>query len=183
MFGNRYFGPAVNSHVTGSGAVRTAATTPSTTPTLSNNGIPTPSNGNLNQKNAPESPAAPENRGQPLPTDTSNGMEGSTPSNPTPASVGEGSATVPRQWAFATAPATGSNNRRSTVRSTVLSDRLTSIARDKGMLVGRRIDVLVQGDTAILQGRVHGQGDRATLANVLSLEPRVNSIDNRLQTE
>jgi hypothetical protein len=189
IFGNRFFGPAVNSSVHGTAAVRTPtpAATPSTVSNLSKNGNSTLSNGNLNQKsdrnNAAESPVAQENREQPLPAETANGIEGSTPSDQASAAFGAGNAAMPRQWAFATVPPTKSNDHRSFVRSAALSDRLTSIARDKGMLVGRRIDVLLQGDTAVLQGKVHGHGDRAALANVLSLEPRVDYIDNRLETE
>jgi hypothetical protein len=66
------------------------------------------------------------------------------------------------------------------VRSPVLSDRLTRIARTKNMLAGRGIDVYLRGDTALVQGAVRTSGDRALLANVVRLEPDVSRIDNQL---
>jgi hypothetical protein len=65
-------------------------------------------------------------------------------------------------------------------RSPGLSDRLTRIARNKGMLVGRAIDVYVSGNAALVQGVVRTRADRALLGNVVGLEPDVSRIDNRL---
>lgn len=86
----------------------------------------------------------------------------------------------PRAWTFAprltpsrTAPGT---------RSADLSDRLTRIARDKGMLGEGRLNVSLYGSVAVIEGAVRTPGDRNALANVLSLEPRVQRIDNRLYT-
>jgi hypothetical protein len=101
-----------------------------------------------------------------------------TPGAATPAAM---STPYPRGWAFAASSLTGRSS--SNARSTELSDRLTQIARDKGMLAGRRINVSLVGDTAVVEGTVRTPGDRAMLANVLSLEPRVQRIDNRLYAE
>jgi hypothetical protein len=59
---------------------------------------------------------------------------------------------------------------------------LTRIARDKGMLAGGRLNVSLDGNVAVIEGGVRTPGDAAALANVLSLEPRVQRIDNRLYT-
>jgi hypothetical protein len=66
------------------------------------------------------------------------------------------------------------------IRSEELSRRLTSIARSKGMLTGSDIDVYLSEGVAIVQGKVRSPGDRTLLANVLSLNPDVGQIDNRL---
>jgi len=69
-------------------------------------------------------------------------------------------------------------------RSPELSERLTRIARDKGMLSGQGIDVYLVGNrVARLQGTVRTSGDRALLANVVGLEPEVYQVDNRLVVE
>jgi hypothetical protein len=68
-------------------------------------------------------------------------------------------------------------------RSPELSDRLTRIARTKGILVGQGIDVYLSNSIAILQGTVRTSGDCALLASVLALEPEVRQIDNRLVAE
>ncbi len=65
-------------------------------------------------------------------------------------------------------------------RSPELSARLTSIARSRGMLASQGINVYLSNDVALLQGTVRTPSDRDTLANVLSLEPEVEHIDNRL---
>ena len=64
-----------------------------------------------------------------------------------------------------------------------LSDRLTRIARTRGMLFGQGIDVYLSNNKALVQGIVHSPGDSALLANVLALEPEVRQIDNRLVPE
>ncbi len=60
------------------------------------------------------------------------------------------------------------------------SNMLTRIACSKGMLTSERIDVYVSNNIALLRGAVRSSADRDTLANVLSLEPGVWQIDNRL---
>jgi hypothetical protein len=65
-------------------------------------------------------------------------------------------------------------------RSPELSNRLTSLARDKGMLVGKGINVYISNDVAVVQGTVRTPADSAVLASVLGLEPEVEHIDNRL---
>ena len=62
-----------------------------------------------------------------------------------------------------------------------LSDRITSIARARGMLASQGISVYLSNDIALLQGTVRTPSDRDTLASVLSLEPDVYRIDNRLE--
>jgi hypothetical protein len=111
---------------------------------------------------------------------TPNGaMPNAAPGAATPAAA---NMPYPHGWAFTTASASKAR-KPSLVRSAELSNSLTQIARDKRMLAGKRIDVLMYGDVAIIQGTVHSYGDSTALANVLSLEPKVNRIDNRLQTE
>ena len=65
-------------------------------------------------------------------------------------------------------------------RSPELSDRLTMIARSRGMLVGKGINVYLSNDFALVRGTVHSPADSAALASVLGLEPDVEHIDNRL---
>jgi hypothetical protein len=85
-------------------------------------------------------------------------------------------------WSFAT----GQNDNRAAAsvdtftRSPELSDRLTRIARSRGMLVGPVIDVLVSGNVAMVQGKVRTQANRLLLGNIVGLEPDVSRIDNRL---
>jgi hypothetical protein len=69
---------------------------------------------------------------------------------------------------------------QSFVRSQKLSEHLTTIARDKGMLAGESINVYLSNNVALVQGRVRSPADRVLLANVLSLSPEVGQIDNRL---
>ena len=67
------------------------------------------------------------------------------------------------------------------IRSPELSDRLTRIARARSMLAGEGINVYLNNkNIALLLGSVRMPGDRVMLANVLSLEPDVGQIDNRL---
>ena len=65
-------------------------------------------------------------------------------------------------------------------RSAELSDRLTRIARAKGMLAGSGLNVYLGNHVALLQGEVRSPGDRTLLANVIGLEPEVRLIDNQL---
>jgi hypothetical protein len=65
-------------------------------------------------------------------------------------------------------------------RSPELSDRLTRIARTRGMLAAQAIDVCLSGNVALVQGAVRTQADRVLLGNVVGLEPDVSQIDNRL---
>jgi hypothetical protein len=73
-----------------------------------------------------------------------------------------------------------SARRQSFSRSPELSDRLTMIARTRGMLVGKGINVYISNDVAVVQGTVRSPADSAALASVLGLEPDVEHIDNRL---
>jgi hypothetical protein len=65
-------------------------------------------------------------------------------------------------------------------RSPELSDRLTQIARSKGMLPGQGIDVYLSNSIALVHGTVRTPSDCVLLANVLATEPEVRQIDNRL---
>ena len=65
-------------------------------------------------------------------------------------------------------------------RSPGLSDRLTQIARSKGILPGQGIDVYLSNNVALLHGTVRAPSDRLLLANILALEPEVRQVDNRL---
>jgi hypothetical protein len=65
-------------------------------------------------------------------------------------------------------------------RSPELSDRLTQIARRKGLLFGPGIDVYVSNNVALIQGAVGTPSDSTLLAGLLALEPEVLRIDNRL---
>ncbi|MGA2062833.1 MAG: hypothetical protein ABSG67_20360 [Thermoguttaceae bacterium] len=73
-----------------------------------------------------------------------------------------------------------SARRQSFSRSPELSDRLTMLARTRGMLVGKGINVYMSNDVALIQGAVRSPADSAALASVLGLEPDVEHIDNRL---
>jgi hypothetical protein len=66
------------------------------------------------------------------------------------------------------------------IRSPELSDRLTQIARNKGLLRGPAIDVYLSNNVALLQGAVGKPGDCALLASLLAIEPEVQQVDNRL---
>ena len=66
------------------------------------------------------------------------------------------------------------------IRSPELSDRLTQIARSKGLLSGPGIDVYLGNNVVLLQGAVRTPSDCVLLASVLALEPEVRQIDNRL---
>lgn len=66
------------------------------------------------------------------------------------------------------------------VLSQQLSNRLTNIARSKGMLSGNSISVYTSNGTARLQGNVNKDSDRVALGYVMSLEPGITRIDNRL---
>jgi hypothetical protein len=65
-------------------------------------------------------------------------------------------------------------------RSPRLSEMLTRIAQTRGILLGRRIDVYVGNNVALVEGDVRSAGGRALLASVLSLEPGVRAVANRL---
>jgi len=66
------------------------------------------------------------------------------------------------------------------VRSPELSERLTRIARSKGMLAGQGIDVYFSNNVAVVRGTVRTHGNGVLLANLLALEPEVQQIDNQL---
>ncbi len=86
---------------------------------------------------------------------------------------------TPQRGRFHTASVLSANPQPYSL-SPELSDRLTSIARTRGMLVGKGINVYLGDNVALLQGTARTPNDRNTLANVLSLEPGVGHIDNRL---
>ena len=65
-------------------------------------------------------------------------------------------------------------------RSAELSDRLTQIARTKGLLFGPAIDVYVSNNVALIQGAVGTPSDSTQLATALAHKPGVLRIDNRL---
>lgn len=69
---------------------------------------------------------------------------------------------------------------RPATRSPELSERLTRLARSKGILSGPSITVYLSNNIARLEGTVHTSHDRALLASILGLEPVVRQIDNRL---
>jgi hypothetical protein len=69
------------------------------------------------------------------------------------------------------------------VHSPELSERMTRIARNRGMLTGAEIDVALSSQIARLQGRVRTAYDRVLLANIAGLEPEVRQVDNRLTVE
>jgi len=69
------------------------------------------------------------------------------------------------------------------VHSPDLSQRLTQIARTRGMLAGQGIDVALSSQVARLQGTVRTAHDRVLLANIAGLEPEVRQVDNRLTVE
>jgi hypothetical protein len=86
---------------------------------------------------------------------------------------------TPQRAKFYTASAL-STHRQSFSRSPELSDRLTMLARTRGMLVGKGINVYLSNNIALIQGTVRTPTDSAALASVLGLEPEVEHIDNRL---
>jgi hypothetical protein len=141
------------------------------------------SNGNALEYNTTAPPPAPEVA--PASSPESSGVEGANASGQNPgANGGVGSlttanVTIPRprvrmESASIARPITF-------VRSPELSDRLTRVARSKGMLASDGINVyLSDNNIALLRGAVRMPGDRATLANVVSLEPDVAQVDNRL---
>ena len=65
-------------------------------------------------------------------------------------------------------------------RSPELSDRLTQIARTKGLLFGPAIDIYVSNNVALIQGAVGTPSDSTQLATALAREPGIVRIDNRL---
>jgi hypothetical protein len=69
------------------------------------------------------------------------------------------------------------------VRSAKLSDRMTAVADTGRMLAGKSINVYLSNGVAMIQGTVHSDNDRNMLAQVLSMEPEVIYIDNRLAPE
>ncbi len=93
----------------------------------------------------------------------------------TPAAVNA----APQRAKFYTASVL-STRRQPFTRSPELSNRLTSIARNRDMLVGKDINVYLSNDVALVQGTVRTPADSAMLASVLGLEPDVEHIDNRL---
>jgi hypothetical protein len=199
MFGNRYVGSALNSYAAGiqngvGVAVPYSGLTPnSTLPVTNVEGMPYAMEPNTNgTNNAAEQPAAQSGEqpaaqeSAPQPPQTPSGTEGAMPAEQGAApSATTGMETVavptvpyPRGLAFAASASPARTP--SAVRSTELSDRMTRIARSREMLVSRGIEVSMQGDIAVLQGTVHTPGEAVLLVNVLSLEPKVRRIDNRL---
>jgi hypothetical protein len=204
MFGPRFIGPIQNSISLGIQNRAGANFSPPAPVPYSSSFLPpirvtqTAPEGNVNDRNnvnnIQEQPLLPEVGPQAYPEPNMPiGPEGMMPLEQGPAAVPSGletpgaaspaamSTPYPRGWTFAASSMTG--RAPLNARSMELSDRLTRIARDKGMLAGRRINVSLVGDTTIVEGAVRTPGDRAALANVLSLEPRVQRIDNRLHAE
>jgi hypothetical protein len=67
------------------------------------------------------------------------------------------------------------------LRSPELSERITRIARSKNMLSGQDpVDVYMSNGVALVQGTVRTRDAGVLLLNILSLEPQVRQIDNRL---
>ena len=134
--------------------------------------------------NLPAAQTIPESA-VPAPLET-NGSDGASP---TEQAVGMTPGAAPSAaWNF-TAAGAGSHTtspsavrRQTYTRSPQLSDRLTQIARAKGMLTGPSIDVYLGNHVALLQGAVRTTDDGTLLTNVLALEPDVQQIDNRLVT-
>ena len=195
-FGNRTLGqPLVPAPSTFGGGIQTApggsflgrsdGSPASATPGLQNNtGVPAPNAAAqpaLNAAVSPQSPAAerdaPElpsiTNSAPLSVPETNGPEGTVRTAPAlglraPGTPGRGSAP----------PAASPQQPYS--RSPELSDRLTQIARTKGLLFGPAIDVYVSNNVALMQGAVGTPGDSTQLATALAHEPGVLRIDNRL---
>ncbi len=121
---------------------------------------------------------------QPLPE--TNGAEGVGPTDTaaeiTP-SVGRAITTVAAPQAQTRTVSASAAGARPFVRSPELSDRLTRIARAKGMLSGPSLNVYLGNQIALLQGSVRSAGDRTLLANIIGLEPEVRQIDNELVAE
>lgn len=208
MFGTRFIGPAWNSY--NLGIQNTPAGTllygpPSNSALLSPPYAQTNLAGAetaINNMNYPgtaeELPMAAEAAPQPIPPQAAPaGTEGAapvqqvpaaaagTPNTQTPATPAAPTVTsspFPRGWIFA-GTSLPPGRAPAYVRSAPLSDRLTQIARDRDMLVGQRIEVSLFGNIALIQGTVRTSADSTALANVLSLEPQVQRIDNRLNTE
>jgi hypothetical protein len=114
------------------------------------------------------------------------GYNGPVSSSEQGAGTTSGPAAAGAAWNYTLA---GSANRATAtrpepyVRSPELSDRLTRIARFRGMLSGSGIDVYLSGDVALVQGVVRTAANRTVLGNVLGLEPDVSRIDNRLAVQ
>jgi hypothetical protein len=203
MFGTRFVGPPMNSYNLGiqngtvvalpyaspANSATLSALYPETPATVVENDMNNMNNAGVMEEMPPITEAAPQplplpapanGTGTPASTPTQQGPA-AAPAVPTAQSPAAMNSPYPRGWAFAGTSLPGSAP--AYVRSATLSDRLTQIARDRGMLAGQRIEVSLYGDIALVQGTVLTSGDRTVLANVLSLEPRVQRIDNRLKTE
>jgi hypothetical protein len=89
------------------------------------------------------------------------------------------------QPVFAPTPAGGPRSAiiQPYIRSPILSERLTRIARSKGALSASNIDVYMRNSSALVQGTVPTEADGALLSSVLALEPGLQHIDNRLIIE
>jgi hypothetical protein len=127
--------------------------------------------------NRPEFPANPAVAAPPI-LET-NGGEGMVPAEQGPG-IGP---TAAFHRVAAGMGSTSVRSRQPSVRSPDLSDRLTRIARAKGMLSGEGIDVYLSNSGAILRGTVRAPGNSVLLANLLALEPEVQQIDNQLVVE
>lgn len=125
------------------------------------------------QTTAPTNPEADETEGADQAAD---GQTAAPTGPPTFSYVTQSPATTPAAHAALARP-------QYYARSPELSDRLTRIARQKGMLSGEGIDVYLGDRVARLEGMVRTSGDRSLLANVVGLEPEVKYVDNRLTTE
>lgn len=125
-------------------------------------------------------PPAPETTApEPLP-ETNGGAEGIAPAEPAATMAPAAGRTITTVTASLSRLGGALANAGPFARSAELSDRLTRIARAKGMLAGAALNVYLGNHVALLQGEVRSPGDRTLLANVIGLEPEVQQIDNQL---
>jgi hypothetical protein len=189
-FGNRTLGqPLVPAPSTFGGGIQTApggsflgrldGSPVSATPGLQNSTrVPTPNAAvqpALNAAFSPQSPVAERNAPE-LPSITN-----SAPLSVSETSGPEGTVRIaPALGLTSRSAPSAASPRQPYSRSPELSDRLTQIARTKGLLFGRAIDVYLSKNVAIMQGAVGTPADRVLMAKVLALEPEVQQIDNHL---
>jgi hypothetical protein len=200
-FGNRTLGqPLVPAPGTFGGGIQTApggsflgrsdGSPASATPRLQNNtGVLAPNAAAqpaLNAAVSPQSPAverdAPELPSStnlaPLSVPETNGPEGTVQTVPALGLRAPGGYPLVGAGRGSAPPA--ASPRQPYSRSAELSDRLTQIARTKGLLFGPTIDIYVSNNVALIQGAVGTTSDSTQLATALAHEPGVLRIDNRL---
>jgi hypothetical protein len=90
----------------------------------------------------------------------------------------------PRAWNYAVPEAAVPTPQpQASARSPELSNLLTRLARAKGLLVSPEIGVYFVNNVAVVTGTVRTPGDGTLLVHLLSLEPGVRTIENRLVAE